>query len=269
MQRSGSYVDDYLSGSAFDRTSGAISITEQLIRRLRVAVFNGDLRPGQKLRESELCQSYDVSRATLREALRLLESERLVELIPNRGPFVAKLGITEIEEIHDVWAMLTGEAVYRFAERCKPADLAELEKCIDQLQAAVDNNDPVMQISATNRFFAYVSDKAANRILYEITAGVVSRLMFLRAQSLLNHQWGRLYVEEIEDIVEAMRLRSPEDARVATKRHIASACAAAKQSSLIPDQKPLAKARRTMVKEPAPPVVSVAKQRAVRRSVKA
>jgi DNA-binding GntR family transcriptional regulator len=232
------YVDAYLSGSAFDENAGEIGVTELLIRRLRVAILEGDLRPSQKLRESELCETYEVSRATLREALRILESERLVQLIPNRGPFVASLGLKEIDEIHDVWALLTGEAIYRFAERCKPADIEDLEKYVDQLRDAIEAEEPLAQLAATNHFFNFISTKGANSILHEITIGVVSRMMFLRAQSLRSQQWGHLYAEEIEDIVEAIRLRSPEDARAATKRHISSACAAAKQIALTPDSKP-------------------------------
>jgi DNA-binding GntR family transcriptional regulator len=230
------YVDAYLSGSAFDENAGEIGVTELLIRRLRVAILEGDLRPSQKLRESELCETYEVSRATLREALRILESERLVQLIPNRGPFVASLGLKEIDEIHDVWALLTGEAIYRFAERCKPADIEDLEKYVEE---------PLAQLAATNHFFNFISTKGANSILHEITIGVVSRMMFLRAQSLRSQQWGHLYAEEIEDIVEAIRLRSPEDARAATKRHISSACAAAKQIALTPDSKPRSRPRRS------------------------
>jgi DNA-binding FadR family transcriptional regulator len=103
------------------------------------------------------------------------------------------------------------------------------------LRDAIEAEEPLGQLAATNNFFNYVSTKTANRILHEITIGVVSRMMFLRAQSLRNQNWGHLYAEEIEDIVEAIRLRSPEDARMATKRHIASACAAAKQIALMPE----------------------------------
>jgi DNA-binding GntR family transcriptional regulator len=236
MSYKDTYIEAYLNGTAFQDPAGVLSVTDRLIRDLRVAVMRGDLRPGQKLRESELCRDYAASRATVREALRILESERLVELIPNRGPFVAKLGIVEIEEIHDVWAMLTGEAVYRFAERCKSEDLTQLEGCINDLHDAVDAEAPIAQLEATNKFFYCILKKAANRILQEFTVALVSRLMFLRAQSLKHQGWGLLYVEEIEDIVEAIRLRSPEDAKAATRRHIASACAAAKQVSVTPER---------------------------------
>jgi len=246
-----SVVESYLTGSAFE-DSDVIGVTERLIRRLRVAILSGALRPGQKLRESELCADYDVSRATVREALRLLESENLVELIPNRGPFVAKLGIKEIDELHDVWALLTGESVYRFTQHSKPGDVEALEKIVDTLREAIEDEDALAQLNATNKIFSYISNKNANRILQEITIRVVSRMMFLRAQSLRHRGWGHLYAEEIGDIVEAIRLRSPEDARDAMRRHVTSACTAAKQVSVTPPES----RSRSAIEKPRPSEVT-------------
>ena len=61
------------------------------VERLRNAIMVGDLRPGQKLIEANLCEAMAVSRPSLREALRVLESDGLIELFPNRGPSVARL----------------------------------------------------------------------------------------------------------------------------------------------------------------------------------
>jgi DNA-binding GntR family transcriptional regulator len=197
MPHKDAYVDGYIDGSAFEGDSATPSVAEQLVRKLRIAVLRGDLRPGQKLREIELCEQYDVSRATLREGFRILESERLFELIPNRGAFVARLGIKEIGEIHDIWAMLTGEAVYRFAERCNAQDLKELETCVGKLRRGIEAGQPLAQMEATNRFFNFVHSRSQNRMRHEMIIGLVSRLMFLRAQSLLNQGWSLLYAEEI------------------------------------------------------------------------
>ncbi len=237
MPHKDAYVDGYIDGSAFWGGSATPSVAEQLVRKLRIAVLRGDLRPGQKLKEIELCEQYDVSRATLREGFRILESERLFELIPNRGAFVARLGIKEIEEIHDIWAMLTGEAVYRFAERCNAQDLKELETCVGKLRRGIEAGQPLAQMEATNRFFNFIHSRSQNRMRHEMIIGLVSRLMFLRAQSLLNQGWSLLYAEEIEAIVAAARNKSPDDARFAVKRHIASVCAAAKQIILVAERK--------------------------------
>lgn len=197
-------------------------------------IMNGKLQPGQKLVEAALCQDLAVSRASVREALRIMERERLIELVPNRGPSVAKLGWREIEEIHDVWAMLTSEAVYRFVERGAPEDLAAVKLAVKELARAVESESALEQLAATNKLFGAILDQCGNSVLVEIVYGLVSRLNFLRAQALRYEGWGHLALHEIRDMVAAIEGRNPLAAREAARRHIDSACAAAKQVALLP-----------------------------------
>jgi DNA-binding GntR family transcriptional regulator len=209
-----------------------ITVIEQSVKKLRGAIMRGDLRPGQKLVEAHLCQTLAISRASLRETLRALEAERLIELVPNRGPFVAKLGAQQVEEIHEVWALMTGEIVYRFATLATPAEVAELEVALRGVKSALRQKDTLAQLSATNAFFNYMATRCGNAVLSDMIEGLVSRLNFLRAQSLSLKGWALLCAEEIGAILAAIRSGSPAAARAATRRHITSACAAAKQVTL-------------------------------------
>jgi DNA-binding GntR family transcriptional regulator len=225
----------YIRGLDSFSVPNSATIIERAVCQMRNAIMQGELRPGQKLIEAELCRTLDISRASLREALRALESERLVELVPNRGPSVARLGHQEVESIHEVWAMLTGEAVADFTRIAKPRDIVELEKALATLKENIRENTPLGQLAATNSFFMIIMEKCGNGVLTEVVISLVSRVNFLRAQALLHKGWGVLYAQEIEDIVAAIRQRSPDAARSATRKHIASACAAAKQLALSPE----------------------------------
>jgi len=211
------------------------TVINQAVARLRAMIMAGDLRPGQKLVEADLCRALAVSRASIRESLRILEKERLIQLIPNRGPFVAKLGWKEIEDIHDVWAMLTSEAVYQFVERARVEDVAALKKALAQLESGLKADDAILQLRATNALFSAVLDHCGNLVLTDIVYSLVSRLNFLRAQALRYEGWGHLCLHEIREIVAAVEAKNPTLARQATRRHIDSACAAAKQVALLPD----------------------------------
>ena len=210
------------------------TVIRQSVVRLRAAIMLGDLRPGQKLIEADLCREMSISRASLREALRALEGERLVELVPNRGPSVAKLGWREIEEIHDVWSVLTSEAVRRFAGLATPTDLVELAGMVKLLNKAVRARNWLEQLAATNSFFGAILDKCGNDVLLDAVYSLVSRLNFLRAQAFQHAGWSERSAREIEEIVTAICKRNGAAARAATRRHIASACAAAKQVALLP-----------------------------------
>jgi DNA-binding GntR family transcriptional regulator len=203
------------------------------VSRLRNSIMQGELRPGQKLIEADVCRQLQISRASLREVLRILETERLIEMIPNRGPSVAKLGWEEIVEVHDVWALLTGEAVFRFTPLATREDLSQLKVAVSQFKTAVKTESALRQLAATNAFFGVILDKCGNRVLIDVVFSLVSRLNFLRAQSLQYEGWGYLCLQEIEDILAAIDSRNADLARAATRRHIDSACAAAKQVSVL------------------------------------
>src|SRR5271156_656519 len=138
------------------------------VERLRNAIMVGELRPGQKLIEANLCKAMAVSRPSLREALRVLEADGLIELFPNRGPSVARLGEREIEEIHDVWAMLTGEAVHRFAKMAGPKDVREIEFMINRLKTASRSEDSMTMLTWTNAIFGTIFARSNNNLLIEM-----------------------------------------------------------------------------------------------------
>jgi DNA-binding GntR family transcriptional regulator len=149
---------------------------------------------------------------------------------------VAKLGWKEIEDIHDVWAMLTSEAVYQFVERARSEDVLALKRAVTLLENGLKRDDAIDQLRATNALFSAVLDHCGNLVLTDIVYSLVSRLNFLRAQALRYEGWGHLCLHEIREIVAAVEAKNPVLARQATRRHIDSACAAAKQVSLLPDE---------------------------------
>jgi DNA-binding GntR family transcriptional regulator len=233
----------YIRGFDAFAVPSSATIIEQAVSKLRNAIMQGELRPGQKLVEAELCRTLDISRASLREALRALETERLIALVPNRGPSVARLTYDDVDAIHEVWALLTGEAVADFARMAKTKDLSELKEAMNALSKSIEHNMPLEQLAATNAFFMQIMRKCGNGVLAEVVISLVSRVNFLRAQALLHQGWGVLYAQEIQDILNAICDRNPDAARVAARKHIASACAAAKQLSLNPELAPMDKSR--------------------------
>lgn len=230
MQRTTPVAD-----SAYVRRLDAVSVPatattiERAICELRNAIMQGELRPGQKLIEAKLCRSLDLSRPSLREALRALEAEKLIELIPNFGPSVARLSCEDVESIHEVWALLTGETVARFARNATKADIARLTQDLRSLKQHIETNSPLGQLAATNSFFTLITQQCSNRTLAEVVVSLVSRINFLRAQALLHPGWGVVYAAEIEAILAAIKAHDPELARKAARKHIASACEAATQ----------------------------------------
>ncbi|MGE3625836.1 MAG: GntR family transcriptional regulator, partial [Hyphomicrobiales bacterium] len=95
-----------------DLTISPQTVQSQVVSKLRDAILSGHFQPGERLVESALCEMANVSRSSIREALRRLEAEKLIVIVPNKGPSVANITWEEAEDIYQVRALLEGGAAY-------------------------------------------------------------------------------------------------------------------------------------------------------------
>jgi DNA-binding GntR family transcriptional regulator len=103
---------------------------------LREAILRGDLVPGQKLTQQELAEWLDMSSTPVREVLRILVAEGLLEYIPNKGVQVSQIQVEETEEISRIRAVLERLAVEESTQHLTPADLANLAELEHQFELA-------------------------------------------------------------------------------------------------------------------------------------
>ena len=210
----------------------APTLLNQVIENLRHAIMVGELQPGERLPESDLCRRMQVSRPTMREALRCLEAERLVVIVPNRGPSVAQLSIRDVEEIHEVWGLLTVEATVRFAGLVQESDIAEMKRSIARLKALKNSSDVKAQLDAIYGMFRVVFIRCNNRVWNEMILRLISRINFLRSMALKTEGTVARSVEELNAIVAAVESQDPEVVRRVTRAHIDAACVAARRQCL-------------------------------------
>ncbi len=139
-------------------------------------IVTGDLPPGSHLREEDLADQIGVSRTPIREALRQLASEGVVEFAPNRGAQVAAWSERDLAEIFDLRAVLEGFAARLAARNGTPDDVARLRELADAMEALATGRtrDRIDRISELNReFHALIIDIADNRHLSGLVAGLV------------------------------------------------------------------------------------------------
>lgn len=123
------------------------TLPSQIAARIGRAIVDGEFQPGQKLREVDLAQSFGVSRASVREALRMLESEGLVTILPQRGAQVTTLTAEEVRDIFEIRAHLMGLACQRLAAAATPAIVEQLETLLKALRAARDDGEAYARAS--------------------------------------------------------------------------------------------------------------------------
>ena len=181
---------------------------------LRMAVQTGALEPGARLVEKDLCQELNVSRTSLREALRELEAEGLVES-GQRGLVVARITPDEARNIYNVRAALEGLVAEHFAQLAGEPD-----------QLALDRVVPAI-ISEKDRFYEVLCLGARNTVVLDLLTRLNSRINNLRSLSRSNPARGKDSLLEIMDIAAALKRRDPLAAKAAAVRHIERAAEAA------------------------------------------
>ena len=152
-----------------------LSLPEQIAEHIGNAINRGEYEPGSRIQEQEIAAQFDVSRGPVREALRILERDGLVEINARRGAQVTKLTIEELVAIFDPRISLNGLAARRAAERRDPEVIERIKVGVAQLLERAREPDSEAYVDAMYGVHRAVADCACNPFL--------TRLVFL-----LNHQ---------------------------------------------------------------------------------
>jgi len=153
---------------------------DQAFERLRDAIITGHFAPGARLIERELCEAMGVSRTSIREVLRRLEAEQLIEVEPRRGPIVARLTRKQVAEIYEVRALLEAAAVRRFALDASNEDIAELRRIYDELSVARGMEDVAGIVRATRHFSEHMMKVVDNELISDIHQKLIARISVSR-----------------------------------------------------------------------------------------
>ncbi len=202
-------------------------LRRQLEEHLRRAITEGVYPPGAHLSDRELCEQFGVSRSIVREAVRLLEAEGLVTLMPYRGPFVAFLSVEEAAQIYEIRAALEGLAGAGFAQRASAAQHGELRAVYGALAAIAPGVDKRELLETKRRFYDVLLAGCGNAYVARMLAQVLNRNTQLRATSLSAPDRLPNTIREIGAIVDAVLRRDPDAARRACIAHVEAAAAVA------------------------------------------
>lgn len=148
-----------------DTAAKPIALSRWIAEVLRERIIRGVLAPGARLVESDIAAEFGISRSPIREALRTLEHDGLVELFQHRGAVVTSLDVHDVEDIYAARVAVEGMAARFTAERMTDAALAELEAAFARVEAAVARDDLEGYLAESQRFYAVEWEIAGNRWL--------------------------------------------------------------------------------------------------------
>jgi len=172
---------------------------------LRRSILSGDYRAGDRLRESTLAEALGTSRTPVRDALRRLHGDGLVELTPHRGARVTGLGSSGLADVFEIRAVLEGYAARRAAET-GAADLELLTSLCDRMEAVLADADPgSTEVTDLNlAFHAEVHRAAGNALLPKVLDGVIAIGTVRRTFTAYDEERTRRSFAQHRDLVRAL-----------------------------------------------------------------
>lgn len=193
---------------------------QEVAVRLRQRIVEGGLAPGAKLNERELSEQLQVSRTPLREAIKMLAAEGLVELLPNRGAVVAQMSEQDVADTFEVISGLEGQSGALAAQRITDAQLQEIRALHFEMLAAFTRRDLPTYYRLNALIHAHINAAAANRVLTQTWATVNARLQALRFRSNFDEaKWIRA-MDEHGRMVELLAARDADGLRTLMTTHL-------------------------------------------------
>ena len=196
------------------------SLHDELVERLREMVLEGVLRAGERVPERGLCTQFAVSRTPLREALKVLASEGLLELLPNRGAVVTSLTAEDIEEAFPVLANLERMAGELACARISDEEVAEIQAQHGKMADCFKRGDRPAYFAINQLIHDRIMAAAGNAALADVHRLISLRLRLARYSANMSDERWRHAVEEHEGFLEPLKARDGERLAALLKTHI-------------------------------------------------
>lgn len=198
----------------------AKTLRELTLEKMREAIGSGHFKPGERLVERALCEQLDVSRSIVREVLRHLETEGLVESGSQQGPVVASLTAGQAAQIYEIRALLEGHAARVFAEKASPAAMQRLVGLNSAIQAAFGQQDFREVMVRTTAFYEALFQEAGLSMAWDVVQSLNARINRLRAMTISSAGRAAEASAEMAAIVDALQKRDPQAAQQASEAHV-------------------------------------------------
>lgn len=196
------------------------SLGGQIFNRIRDDILSGNYIPGEELKEATLGKQLGVSRTPVREALRQLDLEGLVEIAPNRGAKVIGISRKDVEDIYHMRARLEGLAARKAAEQIKEEELAELEEVILLSEFHVKKPESKQMVRLDGRFHEIMYRASGSRMLEHVLTDFLHYVKMARSHSVKTEHRAQESVKEHKRILEAIRQRDGDLAEQLANEHI-------------------------------------------------
>lgn len=197
-----------------------LPLRDVVFNTLRQAILRGELKPGERLMEIQLADRLGVSRTPIREAIRKLELEGLVLMIPRKGAEVAKISEKHLRDVLEVRRCLEELAVELACQRMDEEQVKKLEKAHETFIEAVKGKDMMRMAECDEAYHDVIYEGTGNQRLIQLLNNIREQMYRYRLEYIKDAGKRQILVHEHEQILQAIRMHHVNEAKSAIREHI-------------------------------------------------
>ena len=197
-----------------------LPLRDVVFQTLRKAILKGELQPGERLMEVQLANRLGVSRTPIREAIRKLELEGLVLMIPRKGAEVAKISEKSLRDVLEVRRSLEDLAIELACQRMDEEDIKELEEAQDVFAQAIASGDAMAIAESDEHYHDVIYRGTYNDRLVQILYNLREQMYRYRLEYIKDEEKRQILLVEHDMILNALKLRHVQEAKQAVRVHI-------------------------------------------------
>lgn len=197
-----------------------LPLRDVVFKTLRQAILKGDMEPGERLMEITLANKLGVSRTPIREAIRKLELEGLVHMVPRKGAIVASISEKDMRDVLEVRVTLEELAVKLAIQNMEESDIDQLRRAAKKFESAVIARDIVDIVEADVMFHDVIYNRTNNGRLIQIINNLREQMYRYRLEYVKDARTHSILISEHQDIITALEKRDVDEAKNAVRQHI-------------------------------------------------
>jgi len=203
--------------------SNPVLVRDYAVEKLRNALATGLYKPGDRIIDRDLCEVLGISRTSVREALRQLQTEKLITVGPRRRISVTVLTTDDAADIYLLREMLEGEAVSRFVQRDEAQAVESLTALYNGMRNAVNQQDIPELVSLSNQFTETILKGCGSDTIHALGMQLLHRVGYLKAAAMAEPDRVDSGFDELGAVVKAVTAHDAEAARQSMINHIRTA----------------------------------------------
>jgi DNA-binding GntR family transcriptional regulator len=212
------------------------NLYREVADRVRDLIEHGDLAPGERISEKQLCETFGVSRTPLREALKVLAAEGLVELLPNRGARVMRLTYKMVKDTYDLMSALEGLSGELACQHIDDAGIQAICALHETMLGHYRNRELQAYFRVNQRIHESIMAAAGNPVLEEMYGNLSQRVKRVRYSKKMNDDFWRRAVEDHEAMIEALKRRDGPLLGQVLREHLCNKLEVASLTGVIEDE---------------------------------